>query len=61
VVISNFEQIGAVGPLRRTKLLQKIRVQPRLLAHKQKHGDPPARGHLAGVEHFDALILQQVQ
>jgi hypothetical protein len=61
LVLSNFEQIGAAGPLRRTKLLQKIRVQPRLLAHKQKHGDLPPRGDLAGVEHFDAFILQQVQ
>jgi hypothetical protein len=61
LVLSNFEQIGAAGPLRRTKLLQKIRVQPRLLAHKQKQGDLPPRGRLAGVEHFDAFILQQIQ
>jgi hypothetical protein len=61
LVLSNFEQIGAAWPLRRTKLLQKIRVQPRLLAHEQKHGDPPPRGRLAGVKHFDAFILQQAQ
>jgi hypothetical protein len=42
-------------------LLQKTRVQPRLLAHKQKQGDLPPRGRLAGVEHFDAFILQQIQ
>jgi hypothetical protein len=32
-----------------------------LLAHEQKHGDRPPHGDLAGVEHFDALILQQIQ
>jgi hypothetical protein len=50
-----------VGPLRRAKLLQKVRVQPGLLAHKQKHGDLPPRGDLAGVEYLDAFILQQIQ
>ena len=61
LVISDFEQIGPVRPLRRTELLQKVRMQPRLLAHKQEHGDLPPRGDLAGVEHLDALILQQIQ
>jgi hypothetical protein len=34
LVIANFEQIGAAGPLQPAKLLQKIRVQPGLLAYK---------------------------
>jgi hypothetical protein len=42
-------------------LLQKAGVQPRLLAHKQEHADLPPRGRLAGVEHLDAFILQQIQ
>jgi hypothetical protein len=58
LVISNIQQ---AGPLRRTQLLQKICVQPCLFAHEQKHGDSPPRRDLAGVEHFHALILQQVQ
>jgi hypothetical protein len=61
LVISNFEQAGPAGPLRRAKLLQKTRMQPGLLAHEQKHGDAPPRGQLAGVEHLDAFILQQIQ
>jgi hypothetical protein len=61
LVISDFQQIGAVGPLRRTKFLQQIRVQPGLLAHKQEQGDLPPRGPLAGVEHLDTFILQQIQ
>jgi hypothetical protein len=61
LVISNFEQTGAVGPLRRTKLLQKVRMESGLLAHEQKHGDRPPRDNLAAVEHFDAFILQQIQ
>jgi hypothetical protein len=36
-------------------------MQPGLLAHEQEHGDPPPRRNLAGVEHFDTLILQQIQ
>jgi hypothetical protein len=61
LVVSNFEQIGAAGPLRCTKLLQEVRMQPGLLAHEQKQGDSPPRRDLAGVEHLDALILQQIQ
>jgi hypothetical protein len=61
LVVSDFEQIGAVGPLRATELLQKVRMQPGLLAHEQKHGDSPPRSDLAGVEHFDAFILQEIQ
>jgi hypothetical protein len=61
LVISNFEQAGPAGPLRRAKLLQKTRMQPGLLAHEQKQGDAPPRGQLAGVEHLDAFILQQIQ
>ncbi len=61
LVISNFQQIGAVGPLRRTKLLHKLRMQSSLLAHEQKHGDSPPRRDLAGVEHLNAFILQQIQ
>jgi hypothetical protein len=58
LVLSNFEQ---TGPLRRTKLLQKVRLEPGLLAHEQKHGDRPPRDNLAGIEYFDAFILQQIQ
>jgi hypothetical protein len=36
-------------------------MQPGLLAHEQKYGDLPPRGDLAGVEHFDPFILQQIQ
>jgi hypothetical protein len=36
-------------------------MHPGLLAHKQKYSDLPPRGRLAGVEHFDAFILQQIQ
>jgi hypothetical protein len=61
LVISNLQQIAAVGPLRRTQLLQKAGVQPGLLSHKQKHADPPPRGPLAGVEYLDAFVLQQIQ
>jgi hypothetical protein len=61
LVISDFEQVGRVGALQRTQLLQKIRMQPGLFAHEQKHGDWPPRRDLAGVEYFDALILQQIQ
>jgi hypothetical protein len=61
LVISNFQQVGAVGPQRRTELLQKLRMQPSLLAHEQKHGDSPPRRDLAGVEHLDAFIFQQIQ
>jgi hypothetical protein len=61
LVVSNFEQNGPVGPLRDTKLLQKIRMEPGLLAHEQEYGDLPPRGRLAGVEHLDAFILQQIQ
>ncbi|HMD69991.1 MAG TPA: hypothetical protein VKF41_01535 [Bryobacteraceae bacterium] len=59
-MISNFQQTRALGPLPRAKSLQEIRVQPGLLAHEQKHGDLPPRGPLAGVEHLDAFILQQI-
>jgi hypothetical protein len=61
LVISNLEQIGAAGPLRRTQLLQKVRMQHGMVAREQEHGDPPPSGRLAGVEHFDAFILQQIQ
>jgi hypothetical protein len=61
LVIANFEQIGPVGPLRPTKLFQKVRMQPGLFAHEQKHGDSPPRRDLAGVEHLDSLILRQAQ
>jgi hypothetical protein len=61
LVISNFEQIGAAGPVQRAKLLQKTRLEPGLLAHEQKYRDLPPRGDLAGVEHLDAFILQQIQ
>jgi hypothetical protein len=36
-------------------------MQPGLLAQEQEHGDSPPRRNLAGVEHLDALILQQIQ
>jgi hypothetical protein len=61
LVISHLDEIGAAGPLRRTKLFQKIRVQAGLIARKQEQGDPPPRGRLAGVEYFDSFIPQQIQ
>jgi len=61
LAVPDFEQVGAAGPLRRAKLLQKVRMQLGLFAHEQKHGDSPPRGCLAGVEHLDAFILQQIQ
>jgi hypothetical protein len=61
LVISDFDQIGAAGPLRRAKLFQEVCMQPGMLAHEQEYGDLPPGGNLAGVEHFDAFILQQIQ
>jgi hypothetical protein len=61
LVVSDFEQIGAARPLRRAKLLQKVRMQPGLLAHEQKYRDSPPRSDLTGVEHLHAFILQQIQ
>jgi hypothetical protein len=57
LVLSNFEQ---TGPRQCTKLLQKVRMEPGLLAHEQKHGDRPPRDNLTSVEDFDAFILQQI-